>query len=468
MGALVIWFVTHLSTPTASLAVALDAGSPTFTLTDSIQHARQHNLQIKTLIDKLVLTKKLLRSARPVGLPQVSLNSNYTYAKDLPKSIIDFGASSPFAQMRGTAFPPGQMPPPTREDDDDESNITELEFGAHHTFQGGLSLVQPLFAWGRYYYTYQSATLAVAAGKAELDAAYNQLGLDVASAFYRLLLSMEFVEVAKQTVDLAQQQLKTSDNLLKSGVSTNFDVIRAQVQVANAQSTYIRSKNGVKLAKNAFQHMLNLDLAADIEINGQFRRQPVELTLDELINLALNHRPDLQQLDLLKKSAQKQVQVTQASTRPNLSFLANYRIDDNEKLVEMNKIWNVGLSLNFPIFDGLVTYYRVQEAKSRVNQLALQRSQLKDGIEQEVRAAYLQILESQTLTEVQKETVDQAKEGVRLANLQYKNGLITSVQLTDAQLALTQAEVNRLQAQHDYSIALARLEKAIGQLSLHP
>ena len=90
--------------------------------------------------------------------------------------------------------------------------------------------------------------------------------------------------------------------------------------------------------------MLNLDLATDIEINGQFRRQPVELTLDELINLALNHRPELQQLDLLKKSAQKQVQVTQANTRPNLSFLANYRIDDNEKLVEMNKIWNVGLS----------------------------------------------------------------------------------------------------------------------------
>jgi outer membrane protein TolC len=461
-GALVIWFVAYLSTPIVSLAADLDAGNLTFTLTESIQHARRHNLKIKTLIDKLALTKKLLRSARPVGLPQVSLNSNYTYAKDLPKSIIDFGENSPFAQMRGTDFPPGQTPLPTREDND-ESNITELEFGAHHTFQGGLSLVQPLFAWGRYYYSYQSAKLAVAAGKSELDTAYNQLGLDVANAFYRLLLSMEFVKVAKQTVNLAKQQLKTSDNLLKSGVSTNFDVIRAQVQVANAQSTYIRSKNGVKLAKNSFKNMLNLDLATDIEISGQFRRQPVEPTLDELIDLALNHRPDLQQLDLLKKSAQKRVQVTQANARPNLSFLANYRIDDNEKLVEMNKIWNVGLSLNFPIFDGLVTYYRVQEAKSGVNQLALQHSQLQDGIEQEVRAAYLQILEAETLTEVQKETVDQAKEGVRLANLQYKNGLITSVQLTDAQLALTQAEVNRLQAQHDYSIALARLEKAIGQ-----
>ena len=65
--------------------------------------------------------------------------------------------------------------------------------------------------------------------------------------------------------------------------------------------------------------------------------------------------------------------------------------------------------------------------------------------------------------QVQKETVEQAKEGLRLADLQYKNGLITSVELTDAQLALTQSEVNRLQAQHDYSVALVRLEKAIGQ-----
>ena len=129
----------------------------------------------------------------------------------------------------------------------------------------------------------------------------------------------------------------------------------------------------------------------------------------------------------------------------------------NEKLIIANKRFSSRLIV------GTGKYKNVQEAKSAVSQLAVQHSQLEDGIQQEVRAAYLQILEAQSLMDVQKETVEQAKEGLRLADLQYKNGLITSVELTDAQLALTQSEVNRLQAQHDYSVALVRLEKAIGQ-----
>ena len=86
-----------------------------------------------------------------------------------------------------------------------------------------------------------------------------------------------------------------------------------------------------------------------------------------------------------------------------------------------------------------------------------------DAIELEVRSAYLNLLEAKTLIDVQRETVEQAQESMRIANLRYENGMITSVELTDAQLALSQAEVNRLQSLHDYAVGLARLEKAIGQ-----
>ena len=457
-----------------SLATGQEKKEPlVFTLIDSVDYAHKHNLKIQSLIDKLDLRKKQLRVARPVGLPQVNLNSNYTYAKDLPKSIIDFGGNSPFPnfqtpmqtldlqQVNGQTN--GLQPPIPSEDVEGGTSITEMEFGAHHTFQGGLSLVQPLFSWGRYYYTYRSAKATLSASKSELAEAYNQLNLDVATAFYRLLLSMEFVKVSKQTVEFSNRQLEIAQDLLSSGASTNFDVIRAKVQVANAKSTYIRSKNAVNLAKDAFKNVLNLDFDQDIQVSGDFRYEKIDWLLDDLIEWSIMNRSDLQQIGQLKQAAQEMVKVTQATTRPSLSFLADYRVDDNEKLTEMNKVWNVGLALSFPIFDGLMTYYRVQEAKSAVSQLAVQHSQLEDGIQQEVRAAYLQILEAQSLMDVQKETVEQAKEGLRLADLQYKNGLITSVELTDAQLALTQSEVNRLQAQHDYSVALVRLEKAIGQ-----
>ena len=90
-------------------------------------------------------------------------------------------------------------------------------------------------------------------------------------------------------------------------------------------------------------------------------------------------------------------------------------------------------------------------------------NQVKVGVEFEIRAAYLNLRGAQTLIDVQRETIAQARESVRIANLQFQNGIITTVALTDTQLALVQAEVNRLQTHHDYVVGLARLEKAVGQ-----
>ena len=154
--------------------------------------------------------------------------------------------------------------------------------------------------------------------------------------------------------------------------------------------------------------------------------------------------------------------MVKANARPSLSLISNYQLDENEKLSKMNRIWNIGLSLNYPIFDGLVTKAKIQRTELNVEQLALQKEQTEDLVKFEVRSAYLKLMEAQTLIEVQKETIEQAKEGVRLANLQYENGLITSVQLTDAQLALTQAKVSRLLSLRDYAVGHANLQKAIG------
>ena len=154
--------------------------------------------------------------------------------------------------------------------------------------------------------------------------------------------------------------------------------------------------------------------------------------------------------------------MVKANARPSLSLFSNYQLDENEKLSNMNRIWNIGLSLNYPIFDGLVTKAQVQRAELNVEQLSLQEEQTQDVVKFEVHYAYLKLVEAQTLIEVQKETIEQAKEGVRLANLQYKNGLITSVQLTDAQLALTQAKISRLLSLRDYAVGHANLQKAVG------
>jgi len=345
----------------------------------------------------------------------------------------------------------------------DSSNVIELEFGAHHNFQGVLALRQPIFAWGRYYYGYQSAQLNLDAAKKELEAAYNQLTLDVSAAFHGVLVAQEFVRVAQQTVDLVEKQLAIARSLFDAGASTNFDVLRAKVRLANAKSQLIRAQNRVRVAKDAFKNVLDIDLAEDVEVKGVLEASIVELNIESLLQTAIEKRPEIHQFEFSEQATQKQIDVARTGNRPDLSFFANYQVDDNERLTEMNRIWNLGFRLNFPIFDGFSTQAAVKQAKSALKQTQLGKHQLMDAIEFEVRSVYRSLIETQILIEVQKETVEQAQESVRIANLRFENGMITSVELTDAQLALARAEVNRLQSLHDYVVGVARLEKAIGQ-----
>ena len=395
--------------------------------------------------------------ARSFLLPRISANGNYTYFKDVQKSVISaeggFGLPIPGDGM-------DEMPPAN---DDNEADLIELEFGAHHNLQGNVNLTQPIFAWGRYYYGYQAAKLQFEAAENEFIATENKLRLEVYQVFYRVLIAQEFVTVAEQSVELVQKQLKIAETSFEAGVTANFDVLRAKVQLANAEAQLIRAKNGVKTAKNTFKTLLNLPLSEQVAVEGTFETQEISIQLDELIKVALEKRPEVTQAKLNEQAGEKQLKVSKTRQLPDLSFFSNYQISQNERLTEMNRIWSLGLQINIPIFDGFATRSAIKQSESMLSQLQLGSQQTKSTVEFEVRNAYLALLEAKTLIDVQRETVAQANESVRIANLQFENGMITTVELTDTQLALMQAKVNRLQAQHDYVVGLAQLEKAIGQ-----
>ena len=431
------------------------------TLEESIEIAKQSNLTLQTAEQNLKAAEAQVRAARAGLLPRITASGNYTYFKDIQKSAIQaeggFGFPMPGEEMNG-------MSPPSA---DNESDLIELEFGAHHNAQGTINLTQPIFAWGRYYYGYQAADLNYQAIQRDVDAAYNQLRLDVSEAFYGTLVALEFVRVAQQSVSLVEEQLAIAEMSLEAGAATNFDVLRAKVQLANASSQFIRAQNGVQTAKNAYKIVLNIPLSENISVKGTLEvpenhKIPV-LNLNALVQQALDNRPEVHRTQFTEHAARKQIDIAKTRSRPDLGFFTNYQISQNERLTEMNRIWSLGLQINIPIFDGFATRAAVQQSESTLKQVQLGGTQVKVGVEFEVRAAYLNLRGAETIIEVQREAVAQARESVRIANLQFQNGVITTVALTDTQLALAQAEVNRLQAYHDYLVGLARLEKAIGQ-----
>lgn len=427
------------------------------TLEDSLKIAQKDNLSILSAEQKLIAAKTQVNLAQSALLPRISANGNYTYFKDIQKSVIQAEG--------GFGFPtPGQdMDQMSTPDPDNEAELIELEFGAHHNVQGTVNLTQPLFAWGRIYNNYKAARIGYTAAEEELSASYENLRLTVYEAFYRVLIAQEFVEVAKQSVELVEHQLAFAESSFAVGVTTNFDVLRAKVQLANAKSQLIQAKNRVKTAEDSYKNILNIPLTQEISVKGSFQIQNTEIKLDELISIAMTHRPEVKQSGLNEQIGEKQLSIAKTQNLPDLAFFSNYQISHSERLTEMNRIWSLGLQINVPIFDGFASRAGVKQSESTLKQLNLSSKQIKSSVELEVRSSYLALLEAKTLIDVQKETVAQAEASVSIANLQFESGIITTVELMDAQLALLQAKVNRLQAQHDYVVGFARLEKAIGQ-----
>lgn len=453
------------------LAFAASAQEPrVLTLEESLEIAKESNLTVQTAEQNLKTAAAQVRAARAGLLPRITANGDYTYFRDVQKSVIQAEGGFGFPPPGGSGTDAGEgaemqpMPTPTG---DNEAELIELEFGAHHNLQGTVSLTQPIFAWGRYYYGYQAAKLSYQAVEREVAAAYHQLRLDVSEAFYGVLVGQEFVRVAQQSVALVEKQLGIAEASFEAGAATNFDVLRAKVQLANAQSQLIRAENGVRIAKNGYKTLLNIPLSEGISVQGSLEtvgEHPLAAgSLEALIQQALENRPEMGRSQLNERAARKQVDVAKTRRLPDIGFFSNYQISQNERLTQMNRIWSLGLRINIPIFDGFATEAAVQQRESVLKQTELGSAQLTSAVEFEVRSAYLNLLEARTLIEVQRETVAQARESVRIANIQFENGIITTVALTDTQLALAQAEVNRLQAHHDYVVGLARLEKAIGQ-----
>ena len=436
-------------------------GQETLSLQESIDMAMAENLSVKATQEKVNTAEQKIKEAIAAMLPSLSASGSYTYFGKLPTMVFDidpsmFGLPPELLEtMGGGAQAQGDAQP------------NEIPVGQEDTYRAGLALQQPIFMWGKLYNNYKQSKLNLEAASQELEAVRQQVILDVTTSFYGILLTEQLVKVAEMAVEQVQAHVKTAQDLVDAGMATNFDLLRAKVQLANIKSQFIRARNGLRLSEDSFKSIIGMELGAQVSVQGELVYQPVELNLDELLMSAMENRPEIKQLQLQEQAGKKLVSLVKAGSKPNLMFVANHDWEsyadtpgDVFDRDEWKRSWNVTLALNVPIFDGLATRARVKQAESGLRQIQIGMDQLMDGIGLEVRAAYLSFQESQEVLKAQEEAVQQAEESLRIANLRYGNGMLTSVELMDAELAFTQSQTNSFNALYDYTVALAKLEKA--------
>lgn len=330
---------------------------------------------------------------------------------------------------------------------------------------------QVLYSGGAIRAGVKGQQLSLDAAVLELQAIINDQLLGVRTRFYSVILSREKIKVQEQNVELLQRQLQDVKNRFEAGTVSNFEVLRAEVALANAQVPLITARNDYRLDIETLRQILGFSTANEQNVTkipeflGSLDYTPTSFDLRSSLSTAREHRPDLLRLQKLEDAAEQGIILNRAGYYPNLSLYAGY---DWSKKFGSNSLpgdrngWVAGLSSSWAIFDGRATAGKVIQARSFLEQAKLAFSESQLAVDVEIRRAISTFQEATELAEASKKVVAQAEEAVRLANARYNAGTATQLDVLTSQVDLTTARINQLQAYYGYIVSVASVRKAMG------
>jgi outer membrane protein TolC len=333
-------------------------------------------------------------------------------------------------------------------------------------YQMALTFGLPLFAGGRLTAGYRMANFGLKASQESVRLSEQETILQAKQAFYGYLLAKEFSAVADEGLRLAEDFMKNVKNLYDVGMASKFDLLRSEVQAANLKPQAIRARNSVEVAALGLKTVCGLGLDTPIEVKGELAAPPLDPEARDIVAEALTQRPELRQLDYQRGMAGESLKIARGSLLPTLAVGGQYNVW-GDSLRFRKGVWqnyySINLSVTLPIFNGFDAEARIGQAKAQIRELDWTRKGLSDAIAFEVRQAVLNLNQARETLLSQEKNVEQAREAVRIAELNYAEGLATNLDVSTAQVALSQARTNHSQALYDCVISRAQLEKAVGR-----
>jgi outer membrane protein TolC len=269
--------------------------------------------------------------------------------------------------------------------------------------------------------------------------------------------------VGEETVKQYQQHLEQSKGFYEVGTKPKYDVIKAEVDLSNARLNLIKLENALKIAQVNLKNAMGTPEVPEYTVEDNLSFQKYETTLEDSIEKAYKNRPDLQSIIAQKKAAKESIVLSQKGYYPILTGNAAYNWLGEE--YPMGHGWNAGVGVSFPIFSGFLTKYQVDESTANFYVLQNNEESLKQTIFLEVQQSFLTLKAAEEAIPTAELVVKQAEENLDIANGRYTAGVGNPIEVTDAEVTLSNAKTTYNQTLYDYKVAIASLEKAVGTRS---
>jgi len=415
------------------------------TLEQAVTIALANNRDLATA--RLEIDKAHARVSEAWGyaLPAIDLSGTYTKAIERPVFFL------PDFQNPGS------------------NTVVPVKIGSPHTWGLTVTARQTIF----------NSSVIIGVGAAHVysevaEAMFTAKKLETVSnvrkAFYGVLLAGEVKSLMHANLKNAEDNLHNVQTLSKQGLVSDYDLLRASVGFENLKPEVIRADNNYSLALDGLRAAMGVGVSEQIEIDGalSYTRYPedrVATALDQVKERNAN----IKALQLQVEVNQAFVNVERSSYLPTLAAFGNlqYQAARNQFTISTGDFFRssqVGLSLTYNIFQGFQTDARVDQAKVEVRKSEEQLANLETNLRTATHSLILQLKQAQQRIDAQGKTIEQAQRGYTIATTRFMNGSGTQLEVNDAQLALTQAKVNRIQAIYDYLVASADLDQTLGVL----
>lgn len=408
-------------------------GTQPLTLEDVLELAYRNNPDIRVAQLELERSRAALREAQAGLYPQVSLNGTLQGQNSRTSAITGAG-------------------------------ITQREelTGA---VSGQVDVTYNIFSSGQRQATIRAAEEQVRLSELELERRRAVLRLNTVNEYYDLQRAIEQIRISTAFLEEAERNLRDTQLREDVGVGTRFDVLRAEVQSANARQQLAQAQSDRQVAQRQLARRLNLPPSLDVTTVEVAIAGSWPLSLEDSIVQAYQSRAELEQQLVQRQISEQQQRAALAALGPQVDLFANYNLQNtfnNDNGFTDN--YSFGIRASWVLFEGGAAAARADQRQADIEIADRRFEETRGTVRFEVEQAYFTLQSNRQNIDTARLAVEQAREALRLARLRFEAGVGTQLDVISAQSDLTEAEVNLVDAILGYNRSLAALERAVSNL----
>ncbi len=337
-------------------------------------------------------------------------------------------------------------------------------------FGGAVIVKQPIFMGGAITAANRMADINMELTAHSTDAMEQNTLYSIDQTYWTIVSLRQKQKLAQSFLELVQKLDGDVNKMIAEGVATRADGLKVSVKVNEAEMALTQVDNGLALAKMLLCQLCGLPVEENItladEQTTELQARPASAEFN--IQTAYDYRPELKMLENVVELSQQKTKLTRAAYLPQVALTGGYMMMNpnpfNGFKKELSGVFNVGVLVRIPVWNWFEGAYKVRASRTSTTIASLELAEAREKIELQVNQSAFKVKEANKRLSMALKNVEKADENLRCANLGFKEGVMQSTEVMEAQTAWLQASTQRIDAEIDVRLAEVQLQKALGTL----